>query len=103
MSATKLWSNVKDLPSARTGMQEDCKKGLGWMCSGLVLALDLWTYTFRHHQQAVGDGHSPDSTEDEEACGAALTLALSLQLCYLHRWPNFDHPLIMITVGQVVV
>ena len=77
-------------------MQEGCEKGLGWTCSDLVLALGLRTCTFRH-------GQSPNSTEDEEACCAALTLALSPQLCDPHRWPNFGHPLIMITAGQVVV
>ena len=49
------------------------RKRVRWTCSGLVFALGLRTCTFKHHQSAIGDGQSPDSTEDEEACGAALT------------------------------
>jgi len=41
--------------------------------------------------------------EDEEACGAAVTLALRLQLYDPRRWSNFGHPLIMITAGPMLV
>ena len=59
--------------------------------------------TDMHIQTSPGDEQSPDSMEDEEACGAAVTLALRLQLYDPRRWPIFGHSLIMITANQVVV